>query len=81
MRTVQVREAKAGLSALIDNAEKGEPTTITRHGVPAAVLMPVSLAKALLTLDAKQSFEDFILSFPGGLEFERDRTPPREIDL
>ncbi len=81
MRTVQVREAKAGLSALIDSAEKGEPTTITRHGVPAAVLVPVAMAKTMFSLESKLTFEDFIMSFPGGIEFERDRTPPREIDL
>ena len=47
-RTVQVREAKAGLSRLIDRAGKGEVITITRHGVPAAVIVSVETAKELV---------------------------------
>ena len=36
MNEVQLREAKARLSALVDAAERGEATTITRHGTPEA---------------------------------------------
>ena len=39
MRTVQLREAKATLSALVDNAANGETTVITRRGQPRAVLV------------------------------------------
>jgi prevent-host-death family protein len=80
MRSVQVRDAKAGLSALLDAALQGSPTTITRHGVPTAVLIPVEDAQKLYSQE-KRSYEDFILSFPGGIEFERDQTPMRDIDL
>ena len=80
MNTVQVRDAKASLSALIEAAERGEPTTITRHGRPAAVL--VSVADAEKLYDARDDgFARHLLSFPGGVELERDHTPPREIDL
>ncbi|TIM62793.1 MAG: type II toxin-antitoxin system Phd/YefM family antitoxin, partial [Mesorhizobium sp.] len=41
MRTMQVREAKAGFSALIEAAESGEPTIITKHGKPAAAIVSV----------------------------------------
>lgn len=34
-------EAKTHLSALLDRVAKGETITITRHGVPAAMLAPV----------------------------------------
>ncbi len=34
-------EAKTHLSALLDRVAKGEKITITRHGVPAAMLVPV----------------------------------------
>lgn len=81
MRTIQVRDAKAGFSALVEAAERGEPTTITRHGRPAAVLVSVADARRLYP-DEKPSFADFLLSFPGDETlFERDPTPTRSIDL
>ena len=39
MHEIQLREAKATLSAVIDRARQGEPSIITRHGKPAAVLI------------------------------------------
>ncbi len=39
MRTVQIREAKANLSALVDRAAKGKTAVITRRGQPRAVLV------------------------------------------
>ncbi len=39
MQQVQLREAKATLSALIDNAVQGEPSIITRHGKPTAIVL------------------------------------------
>ena len=41
MKTVGAFEAKTHLSDLLDRASKGETITITRHGVPAARLVPV----------------------------------------
>ena len=34
-------EAKTHLSALLDRVAKGEKITITKHGIPAAMLVPV----------------------------------------
>ena len=40
MKTVPLAEAKAKLSSLVDEVESSEDAvTITRHGVPAAVLL------------------------------------------
>ena len=39
-RTVGAYEAKTHLAALLDQVERGERVTITRHGRPVAVLMP-----------------------------------------
>jgi prevent-host-death family protein len=80
MRSVQIRDAKAKFSALIEAAEQGRPTTITRHGRPAAVVVPVEDARRLYP-ENRPSFADLLLSFPVGVEFERDRTPLREVDL
>ena len=41
METVDAFEAKTRLAALLDRAAKGEKITITRHGIPAAVLCPL----------------------------------------
>ena len=39
MRTVQLREAKATLSALVEGAARGDTAVITRRGQPRAVLV------------------------------------------
>ena len=80
MRSIQIRDAKAKLSALIEAAEQGRPTIITRHGRPAAFLVPVEDARRLYP-ENQPSFADLLLSFPGGVAFDRDRTPMREVDL
>jgi prevent-host-death family protein len=49
METVGSFEAKTHLGALLDRVAKGEKITITRHGIPAAVLAPVAEAEAKLS--------------------------------
>ena len=39
MHELQLRDAKATLSAVIDQAQQGEPSIITRHGRPEAVIV------------------------------------------
>ena len=39
MHEIQLRDAKATLSAVIDQARQGEPSIITRHGRPQAVVL------------------------------------------
>lgn len=40
MKTIGSYEAKTHLSRLLDEVAKGEEITITKHGVPVAVLIP-----------------------------------------
>lgn len=40
MKTVGAFQAKTQLSQLLDEVERGETVTITRHGAPVAVLSP-----------------------------------------
>ena len=47
MESIQIRDAKAKFSALVEAAEHGRPTTITRHGRPAAVMIPIADARRL----------------------------------
>ena len=49
METIGAFEAKTHLAALLDRVAKGEKITITRHGVPAAVLSPVTEAEVKLS--------------------------------
>lgn len=39
MKEIQLRQAKATLSAVVDSATRGEPCVITRHGRREAVLI------------------------------------------
>jgi prevent-host-death family protein len=39
MKEIQLRDAKASLSAVIDEAMKGKPAVITRHGKKQAVVL------------------------------------------
>ena len=42
MKTIGAFEAKTNLSRLLEQVARGERFTITRHGIPVAVLAPVS---------------------------------------
>ena len=39
MRRIQLKDAKASLSAVVDQAVRGKPFVITRHGKPEAVVL------------------------------------------
>jgi prevent-host-death family protein len=80
MKTMQVREAKAGLSAVVQAAEGGEPTIITKHGKPAAMVVPIEEGRKLFP-DRNDEFIDFLLTFPGGVELERSESRLRDVDF
>ncbi len=80
VRQVQLREAKASLSAVVEAAEKGEPTLITKHGKPAAMVVPVEEAEKLYSAK-KPNLGAYLLTFPGGIGLERDTSPMRDVDL
>jgi prevent-host-death family protein len=42
MKSIGAFEAKTHLSELLERVSRGEKITITRHGVPAALLVPVT---------------------------------------
>ncbi|MFC9243452.1 type II toxin-antitoxin system Phd/YefM family antitoxin [Streptomyces sp. NPDC057136] len=45
--SVSVREARANLAKLLDQAQEGEPTVITRGGAPVAAIVPIEEYNAL----------------------------------
>jgi prevent-host-death family protein len=80
MQTMQLREAKASLSAVVASAERGQPTLITRHGHPSAMVVPIADGQRLYPLNAP-SLAAHLLSMPEPLAIERDAAPLRRIEL
>lgn len=88
MSSVGVKDAKAGLSGLVDEAASGVFVTITRHGKPAAVLVSVEAAEAAKRELCKDrpSLVAHLKRFPVDVDpddavFARNRAPSREFDL
>jgi len=80
METVQIRDAKAGFSALVAAAEKGRPTLVSRHGQPCAMIVPVADGARLYPLEMP-NLANYLLAVPEPLATERDRTPLRGADF
>jgi prevent-host-death family protein len=80
MNTMQLREAKARLSALVDAAQKGEPTTITRHGKPAAVVVSLEAARKMYP-EEEPNLIDYLMSMPEEIPIRRNRSRSRRVKL
>ncbi len=82
MPTVNLKDAKASFSSMVDLAIKGQFITITRHGKAVATLVPLEAAElARKAMERKRpSLSDYLRSFPGAA-LARDATPSREVDL
>jgi prevent-host-death family protein len=82
MPTVNLKDAKARFSGLVDEVIKGEFVTITRHGKPAAVLVSVEAADiARKALEKKRpGLAAYLRTFPG-CEFDRNSSPSRDVEL
>lgn len=80
MKILRLRQAKASLSAVVQAAERGEATTITKHGRPAAVVVSVADARRLFPED-RPNFADLLMAVPDAIQVDRDPTPPRDVDL
>lgn len=73
MREIQLTQAKATLSAVIEGAKRGEPAVITRHGKPEAVVVSYAEWERLSRVP---SFARLLMSAP----FEPGDIAPRETD-
>jgi prevent-host-death family protein len=62
METVGSYEAKTHPSALLDRVAQGKQITITRHGVPVAMLVPASAPQKM---DVRQAIEAMLESRKG----------------
>lgn len=77
MNSVSLRDAKARLSALVEAAEHGEETVVTKNGRPAARIVPVQAEpKASGT---KPSFAELLLSIPHEIPIKRSRSRVRPV--
>lgn len=78
MKEIQLKDAKATLSAVVDQAVAGEPSVITRHGRREAVLVSFEEWQRLSKVP---SFAELLLAFPGeaGDVPERARKPARML--
>lgn len=74
MREIQLRDAKATLSAVIDQAREGRPSIITRHGRPEAVVLSFEEWRRLSQVP---SFGRLLMSAP----LEVDDLPVRQDGL
>ena len=82
MAAWQVQEAKARFSELMRGADEAGPQTITVRGRRAAVLLSAKDYDRLRS--RKPSLTALMRASPlAGIELtvDRDRTPPRDIDL
>jgi prevent-host-death family protein len=57
MDSIGAFEAKTHLSALLERVAKGERITITRHGIPAAMLVPVERERGGARLSHREIVE------------------------
>lgn len=59
MQTVGAFDAKTHLAALLDRVSKGERITITKHGIPVAMLVPPAPRSAPDREEAIQKLMEF----------------------
>ena len=80
MRKIQLKDAKAKLSTVVDQATQGKPSVITRHGKPEAVVLGFADWERL---SGVPSFGRLLMSAP--LEPsdlpKRNRAPLRDAGL
>lgn len=80
MREIQLKDAKATLSAVVDQAVRGNPAIITRHGRKEAVVLSFDEYQKLSHVT---SFGRLLAAFPGAESDipPRSNTPSRTVDL
>ncbi len=80
MRQIQLKDAKATLSSVVDDAARGDPSIITRHGKPEAVVVGFKEWERLARVP---SFGRLLMSAPVSPEDlpKRNRSPTRRAKL
>jgi antitoxin Phd len=82
MSKVQLRDAKARFSQLIDAAAAGDYTVITRHGKEVAMLVPIEEGRRLHPEEPEPNFVEYLMRIPYPVELdEAERPRIRDVDL
>ncbi|TDX65707.1 prevent-host-death family protein [Methylosinus sp. sav-2] len=82
MPTIDLKDAKASFSDLVDRAMRGEFVTITRHGEPVAALVSieaVEIARAAIERE-RPSLVAYLKTFPSS-GLQRNTRPSRDVEL
>lgn len=77
MKELQLREAKSALSAVVEEAEKGKPTTITKHGRRAAVV--VSYEQWIKLNRRIPTFAELLIAMPHLNEDDLPKRKPARV--
>jgi antitoxin Phd len=77
MRKIQLKDAKANFSAIVDRAKRGKPSLITRDGKPEAVVLGFADWERLSRVP---SFGRLLMAAPLAPDDlpERNRAPMRD---
>ena len=80
MKEIQLRDAKASLSAVVDEAVQGKPAVITRHGKKQAVVVSYEEWQRLSNVP---SFGRLLMMAPSAIREvpKRSRSGLRKADL
>jgi prevent-host-death family protein len=80
MREIRLKDAKASLSLLVDDATRGEPSIVTRYGKPEAVIVGFEEWERLIHVP---SFGRLLMSAPIAAKDlpRRNRKPIRRVKL
>jgi prevent-host-death family protein len=78
MKSMQLREAKAKFSALVEAAENGETTLITKNGRPAARVAPVEQAGSVQA-EKRPNLIDHLMAMPAEIPIRRNRSRARSV--
>ena len=76
----QLQQAKARFSELVQKAIEEGPQTVTRRGKASVVVL--SAEQYELMQKRQIDFKEFLAAIPlDGLKIDRDKSPPRDVDL
>ena len=79
-----LHEAKNRFSSVVEAAQKGVPQTVTKHGVPAVVVISADEYEKFYQFQSMQlpGFNDHLLAMPvDDTLFERSDVTLRDVDL
>ncbi|MCE7027317.1 type II toxin-antitoxin system Phd/YefM family antitoxin [Jiella avicenniae] len=83
MSEVDLKDAHRDLVTLVERAAGGETVTVTKAGKAVATIAPVTEAteRSDQGPGSRPSLAEYLQTLPVDIEFERNRSPSRDVDL